>query len=116
MINKLMKNLGITEEEARQVLADDNAIDKGAKLFELTPEQVQASKEARQVARKPTAYNFTKRERKTDNDKRCLINILASTLTDQEEVDGLEITNQEREMIFTFGGRKFKIVLSAPRS
>ena len=116
MIDKLMKNLGITEEEARQVLADDNAIDKGAKLFELTPEQVKASKEARQVARKPTPYNFTKRERKADDDKRCLVNILASALIDQDEVENLEVTNQEREILFTFGGRKFKIVLSAPRS
>lgn len=116
MINKLMKNLGVSEDEARQILADDKAIDQGEKLFELTPEQAQASKSARQVSRTPTAYNFTKRERKADNDKRCLINILASALCVEDEVTDLEVTNQEREMIFKFGGRKFKIVLSAPRS
>lgn len=116
MIDKLMKNLGISEAEARQLIADDKAIDQGEKLFELTPEQAKASKSARQVSRTPTTYNFTKRERKADNDKRCLINILASALCVEDEVTDLEVTNQEREMIFKFGGRKFKIVLSAPRS
>lgn len=116
MIDKLMKNLGISEADARQLIADDKAIDKGEKLFELTPEQAKASKDARQVARKPAAYNFTSRERKADSDKRCLINILASALCTEDEVTDLEITNQEREMVFKFGGRKFKIVLSAPRS
>lgn len=117
MIDKLMKNLGISEAEARQLIADDKAINQGEKLFELTPEQAKASKSARQVARKPAVYDFSKkRERKADNDKRCLINILASALCVEDEVTDLEVTNQEREMIFKFGGRKFKIVLSAPRS
>lgn len=116
MIDKLMKNLDLTREEALQLMADDKAVDRGEKLHELTPEQAKASKSARQVSRTPTAYNFTKRERKADNDKRCLINILASALCVEDEVTDLEVTNQEREMIFKFGGRKFKIVLSAPRS
>lgn len=116
MIDKLMTKLDLTKEEALQLMADDKAVDRGEKLHELTPEQAKVSKSARQVSRTPTAYNFTKRERKADNDKRCLINILASALCVEDEVTDLEVTNQEREMIFKFGGRKFKIVLSAPRS
>ena len=34
-VEKLMKALGISEEEALQVIEDDKAIDKGEKLFEL---------------------------------------------------------------------------------
>lgn len=118
LIAKHISLLGISQEEAEQLVADDEAIDKGAKLFELSAEQEKASKKARAIGTKttPTKPIATKRERKADNDKRCLINILASALCVEDEVTDLEVTNQEREMIFKFGGRKFKIVLSAPRS
>jgi hypothetical protein len=46
MVEKLMKNLGISREEALQVIADDKAIDKGEKLFELSAEQKKAAKQA----------------------------------------------------------------------
>ena len=124
-INLLMKNLGITESEAIEVLEADQQIDKGEKLFELTAEQSKTSKQARIVPRTPTAYNFTKRERKADNDKRriieyiknALVNEIHTSLTDIDylavEVD---VINPERELVFNYNGRKFKIVLSAPRS
>ena len=51
LIAKHMKVLGITREEAIQLIEDDRKIDKGEKLFELTPEQKQASKKARQADR-----------------------------------------------------------------
>ncbi len=38
-VEKLMRLLNISEEEALQVIADDKAIDKGEKLFEQTKEQ-----------------------------------------------------------------------------
>lgn len=124
-INLLIKNLGITESEAIEVLEADQQIDKGEKLFELTAEQSKTSKQARIVPRTPTAYNFTKRERKADNDKRriieyiknALVNEIHTSLTDVDylavEVD---VINPERELVFNYNGRKFKIVLSAPRS
>ena len=124
-IDLLMKNLGITESEAIEVLEADQQIDKGEKLFELTAEQSKTSKQARIVPRTPTAYNFTKRERKADNDKRriieyiknALVNEIHTSLTDVDylavEVD---VINPERELVFNYNGRKFKIVLSAPRS
>lgn len=113
-IDLLMKNLGITESEAVEVLEADRQIDKGEKLFELTAEQSKASKQARIVPRTSTAYNFTKRERKADNAKRELIDLLVESLTPR--VNNLNVVNAERELTFTYNDRKFKIVLSAPRS
>ena len=113
-IDLLMKNLGITESEAIEVLEADQQIDKGEKLFELTAEQSKASKKARSVARTPTAYNFTKRERKADDSKRELIDLLVESLT--PKVNNLDVVNAERELTFIYNDRKFKIVLSAPRS
>ena len=43
-IKRHMKILGISREEAIQLIEDDRRIDKGEKLFELTPEQKQAAK------------------------------------------------------------------------
>lgn len=113
-IDLLMKNLGITESEAIEVLKADQQIDKGEKLFELTAEQSKASKQARIVPRTPTAYNFTKRERKADDSKRELIDLLVESLTPR--VNNLDVVNAERELTFIYNDRKFKIVLSAPRS
>ena len=107
-----MKNLGISRDEAIQLIADDKAIDKGAKLFELTDEQKQASKTARQADRTPTVYNFQKRERKADNDKREIM----QTIFEAINAENKELINPEREMLFSFGGKKYKIVLSCPRS
>ena len=62
-LQHLMKTLDLTEEEAKQVIADDDAIDHGADLFALSPEQKKVEKKMRQADRKPTAYKFAKKER-----------------------------------------------------
>ena len=111
-IADLMKALECTREEALEIIADDEAIDSGEKLFELTPEQEKASKQARQGPRKKNSKP-TVRERKVDNDKRTLIKYLNEAV---EFCDKVEITNPERQIDFVYNGRKFRIVLSAPRS
>lgn len=109
-IAHLMKTLDLTEEEAREMLATDEAIDHGADPFPQTAEQKKASKEARSTGTR--TYTFTKRERKPDKDKRFLIQIFASLLADEETV----ITNPERQIDFNYNGRHFRLVLSAPRT
>lgn len=118
LIAKHMAQLGLTREEAIQLIADDVAIDKGAKLFSLTPEQEKEAKKARQAERKPTVYNFdtSKRKRAENPDKRELISTIHDCIQSSEDCESIEITNPEREMIFHFRGVKYKIVLSAPRS
>jgi len=111
-IAHLMKTLDLTEDEAREMLADDEKIEKGADLFPLTAEQEKASKKARTTGTR--AYTFTKRERKADNDKRALIYSLAQCVMDFDKA--LTITNPERQIDFVYNDRKFRIVLSAPRT
>ena len=111
-----MRKLGMTEDEIKQVLADDKRIDKGEKLFELSAEQEKASKQARQADRKPTVYKLDnadgKRSKKADNDK---TEIMRKLLDCFDEYDP-PVINAEREFTFIYNERKFKIVLSAPRS
>lgn len=121
-IKDLMCALRISREEAIQVIEDDKRIDKGEKLFELTAEQKAVEKKMRQAPRTAEAKP-PKRERKTDNDKRFLIDSLVWALTTDIENAGdnvlaqnVEIVNPEREFLFTYNEKKYKVVLSAPRS
>ena len=112
---QLMQTLDLTEDEAQELLADDERIDKGEKLFELTEKQKANSKKARQTGTR-TQTTPTKRERKEDTDKRFLISILYKALADNTNDAVVEITNAERQIDFEHNGRKFRVVLSAPRS
>ena len=117
-LEKLMA-LGMTEEEAKQVLQDDNEIAHGADLFPLTPEQEKASAQARRAERKKDAKP-RERKRKEDADKRELIamifDLFRETCVDDEPIAEIKITNPERQLDFEYHGRKFRVVLSAPRS
>ena len=75
-----MENLGCDYETPKQVVLDDERIDKGEKLFEQTAEQKANSKKYRQGDRKPTVYKLDKRERKADADKRQLIALLCASV------------------------------------
>ena len=114
-----MRKLGMTEEEIKQVLADDKRIDKGEKLFELTAEQTKASREARQADRKPTIYKLDnadgKRSKKADDTKKFLLSALIGGIEDSTGSE-VEVLNDEREFVFHFNEKKFKVVLSVPRS
>lgn len=117
-VENLMKVLDCSEEEARQILEDDKKIDRGEKLFELTPEQQKASKKARQTGtKKKTVYSFdtSKRKRKENPDKAFLIEIFKKALESQEATN-IEVINPEREMSFDFNDVRYKIVLSVPRN
>lgn len=111
-----MKKLGLTDAEIEELKAFDKQVDrmKDSEVnSDLTSEQQKAVKKARQADRKPTVYNFNKRERKKDLAKREILQTVINSLTFAE---GVEILNEEREFTFKVDGKKYKIVLSAPRS
>lgn len=114
-IKFLMENLGCDYETAKQVVLDDERIDKGEKLFEQTAEQKANSKKYRQGDRKPTVYKLDKRERKADADKRQLIALLCASVGEVADNEPT-VTNIERQIDFEFRSRKFRVVLSAPRT
>ena len=118
LIAKHMNLLKISRDEAIQLIEDDKRIDKGEKLFSLTPEQEKASKKARSAGRKPktTVYKFdtTKRKKPENKNKSDLISVITGALT-EHGAKNLELINPEREFTFTMDGTKYKIVLSLPR-
>lgn len=110
-----MRKLGMTEEEIADVLKCDAEIDHGENLFELTAEQKKAEKKARMTGQKkkaPTVYNLQKRDRKTDNDKREIMQCIDDALCCL--VDDVEVINPERELEFFYNDKRYRIILSAP--
>ena len=109
---KLMKILNCSEAEAISIIESDKQIDRGEKLFDLDPELEAGAKKARQADRKPTERK--PREKKADADKGFLLSLLFSAVL--PHCDTYEVSKAEREFVFTYKGKKYKVVLSAPRS
>ena len=121
MVANIMTALAVTEEEAKSIIETDKLIDKGADPFPLTAEQKEVEKQMRQADRKKETAP-RQRERKADADKREIILSLNDFLIDfvyeyDEDCidDDVCMTNPERQIDFTFRGKKYRIVLSAPR-
>ena len=109
-VHKLMRILGISEEEALQVIADDKAIDRGERMsFDLP---IELEKEAKTLAnvttrKTPTVYNFdtSKKKRKENPTKSGIIAEIPKFLEEKSEnaCENVKITNAERQNSFTIG-------------
>ena len=116
-ILEMMKSLDISREEAIELIKDDELIDKGEKLFELTPEQKKVEKKMKNAGVKTTVDAYGKKRTRTvkeDLDKLNIIQNIVNTLKDNE-CNNIDITNPQRQIDFMLNNRKFRIVLSAPR-
>lgn len=112
---KALKNLGLTDEEIADVLETDKRIDKGEKLFELPKELEKGAKKAR-MSGNCNGYTKTAREKKEDRQKRFIVETISRALTDHLGGSVHQVTNPEREILVEYCNRKFKIVLSCPRT
>ena len=110
-----LKILGLTEEDVADVLECDKRIDKGEKLFELDKDLAEGAKKAR-MAGNCNGYTKANREKKVDNEKRAIIQCMTEIAENLADNGTVNLTNAEREFDFIYKGRKFKIVLSCPRS
>lgn len=111
-IQKLMKSLNISREEALELIEEDKQIDRGAKLYELDPELEKGAKKARQADRKQTT---TKREKKPKPEKAELCDSMMEGLRTLG-VKEFSVTNPEREFVFHHNGTKYKVTLACPRT
>lgn len=109
---KLMQILKCSEAEAIEIMTADKRIDRGEKLYELPEELKAGAKKARQADRKPTERK--PREKKMDCEKRTLLTLLYESIL--PFCQSYEVTNPEREFLFTHNGKRYKVVLSCPRS
>ena len=118
LVQKHMRLLGISEEEAKALIEADKAIDKGEKMdFDLTPEQAKnAKKYAKTGTKKPTVYKFDTekaKNRKKDDEKGEFISKIAEFIG--KFVQNVEIVNAEREISFEIGENSYSLTLTKHR-
>lgn len=111
-IQKLMKSLNISREEAIELMEEDKRIDRGEKLYELDPELEKGAKKARQADRKKTEV---KREKKPKPEKAEICSAMMDGLRGLG-IEDFNITNPEREFLFVHNGTKYKVTLACPRT
>lgn len=106
--------LGMTEEEALQVIADDVDIDHGeAKDFDLTKEQQANAKKYMGTGTRKNKEGV-KRVRKEDPDKREIISVIDDALCCL--VDNVhEVTNPERQIDFEYNDKSYSVTLTQHR-
>ena len=108
-ITSMMNALKCSRDEAIQLILDDEAIDKGEKLFELSDEQKKVAKAMTNTGtKKQTAP--TKRERKPDEEKQEIISQIAEFLKTFENFS-VEILKNEREIKLLVGENDYSITL-----
>ena len=120
-IANLMLHLKCTEAEAEDIIAYDEAVDKGEPTkYDLTAEQMKATKEYRITGtreKKPTTYEFTQRERKANPTKQAIIAELAETIkaSTKNAYDNVVITGKERSIDLKIGDTEFTLTLTQHR-
>lgn len=115
-----LMRLGMSEQAALDVIDCDHEIDRGIEQdFDLDKETEKMAKKYANATtkKKPTVYEFTKRERKANPTKAGIISELAKFLTEGSEyaTENVEITNKERMIAFSIGEDKFEITLVQKR-
>lgn len=119
-IDKNMKLMGWTQEEAESVWEADRAIDKGERVdFDLSPEQEKKAKKYMNAGTRkvPTNYKFGQRKRKENPTKAGIIAELATFLAENSEnaCENVEITNKERMIAFKVGENCYELTLTQKR-
>ena len=119
-INRIMNGVKCSEEEAKEVYLADCAIDKGERMeFDLSKDKEKIAKKFAHTGtkKKPTVYQFNKRERKANPTKGGIIAELAKFLEENSEfaTKNVEIVNKERQIAFTVGENVFELTLVQKR-
>lgn len=115
-IQKQMKYLGVTREEAIKIVQDDLDIDRGLpKPWDLTEEQLKNQRKlcnaTTRKATKPSA-----RTRKENLTKQAIISFLANSLNEFKTATEVNISNAERVIDFVGNdGVNYSLTLTAHR-
>ena len=114
-VEKLMRLLKCSEEEALQIIADDKAIDRGERMsFDLSKEEEKQAKKYANTGTRKTSGEKTERKRKENPTKATIISEIAQFLT-ENGYEMVNITNKERQIAFTVGENSFELTLVQKR-
>jgi len=118
-VKRLMAT-GMTEEEARETALYDLEVEAGEPTeFDLTPEQQKVAKKYTATGTKrPTEYQFSKRERKPNETKREImtdVRILFEGMALNGKCKDVCLSNVERTLDFVKDGKHYTLTLTEHR-
>ena len=114
-VEKLMRLLKCTKEEAEEMIACDKAIDRGERVyFDLDPQAEKQAKKYANTGTRKTDGAKTERKRKENPTKAGVISEIAQFLT-ENGYEFVEITNKERQIAFKIGENDYEITLVQKR-
>ena len=113
LIQKNMKALNISYEDAKALVEDDEKVDRGEPLpWDLTPEQLKVSKKARQADHaKPKEK--VKKEKKENVIKKEIIENIFNLIN--ENYENAVVENDERMIAFSVSDENFELTLVQKR-
>lgn len=114
-VARLMKLGRYTLEECKQLVLDDEKVDKGEPLpWDLTKEEKANQKKAlstgTRVQKEPV-----KRTKKDNPTKKSVIDEIVAMLNANERYTEINVVNGERQVAFTLGDSKFELTLVQKR-
>ena len=115
-VERIMRNLKCSREEAEQILADDKAIDRGERMdFDLSPEAEKQAKKYANTGTRQTNGQKTERKRKENPTKEGIIQLLATFLQENGNFSAVNITNASRMIAFSCENDDFELTLVQKR-
>lgn len=115
-VERIMKNLNCSKEEALDIIACDKAIDRGERMeFDLPIELEKEAKKMSNVGSRKTDGKKVERKRKENPTKSTLITEISQFLT-ENGYENVQITNKERQIAFSVGENSFELTLVQKRA
>lgn len=117
---RLMKQLGESLENVRDMIKWDKVIDQGGRTpYDLSPEQEREAKKFANVKehKRPANYKFTPRPRKENATKANIIAELEKFFTENSVIscENVQVINKERQISFKSGENMYEITLVQKR-
>ena len=114
-VARLMKLGRYTLEECKQLVLDDEKVDKGEPLpWDLTKEQKANQKKALSTGTR-TQKQPVKRTKKDNPTKKSIIDEIVAMLNANDSYSEITVVNEERQVAFTVGESKFELTLVQKR-
>jgi hypothetical protein len=114
-VERIMRNLKCSREEAEEIVACDKAIDRGERMaFDLDPQAEKQAKKYANTGTRKTDGAKTERKRKENPTKSAIISEIAQFLT-ENGYEMVNITNKERQIAFKVGENDYEFTLVQKR-
>ena len=114
-IERIMKNLKCSREEAEAIFAEDKRIDRGEKVdFDLSEEEHRKAMKNANAGTRTAKEGKTARKAPENPTKEGVITAIANFLT-ENGYNSVEITNKTRQIAFKIGEDAYELTLIAKR-